>query len=295
MKREPLGARLLQDVLRLTFLGCLLGAMHVGASLPPAASSPLLDVVQRIVAALAGELVALTLIRGLLPRPKVGWFRTTFNAAYVRFLMSASFNQVAWHPLVRGPFWFLHSTRVLYLKALGARVAWTASFHEALVVRDPSLVRIGAGAQLEPGVTLEAALHGAGRVRVGEVMVGPGCLLGAHTLLMPGATLGHEARIEPATVLGEDARVGVGSTIGEGARLERGVDVGSYATVGTGAILGQGVRLGDRARVTSGALVEPDTVVPEREVWSGVPARPAPRIADEDTARLPSSTSRALS
>ena len=58
-------------------------------------------------------------------------------------------------------------------------------------------------------------------------------------------------------------------------RGERGVVLGSYVNVGTGAILSEGVRVGDRARIAPGALVQPDTLVGERETWSGVPARPA--------------------
>lgn len=285
--REPGSVRLLQDILRIVFAGLILAAVGAAAVLPPPVQPPALDTFGRVLAALAAELFTLMVLRELVRRPEPGWFRITVNRDYVRWLLSSTLTEVAWHPLLRLPFWYLHATRVLYLKALGADLAWSASFHAQLVIRDPALLRIGAGAQLEPGVILEAGLHGAGRVRVGAISVGPGCLVGAHALVLPGASLGDDVRVEPATVIGEDVRVGVGSTIGEGARLERGVDLGSYVTVGTGAILSEGVRVGDRARIAPGALVQPDTQIKEREVWAGVPARPVnPWSAAEETDRI---------
>lgn len=273
MKREPASVRVLQDVLRIVFAGAIAGAVVAAVVLPPRIEPAWLDALGRVLAGLAAELFTLLLLRALVRRPKPGWFKIDLNRDYLRWLLSTTLAEVAWLPPFRAPFWLLHATRMLYLKALGADLAWSASFHGALIWRDPSIVHIGPGAQLEAGVVLEAGLHGAGRVRVGEISVGPGCLVGAHVLVLPGASLGDDARVEPATVIGEDVRVGVGCTIGEGVRLERGVDLGSYASVGTGAILSEGVRVGDRARIAPGALVQPDTQIGEREVWAGVPAR----------------------
>lgn len=274
VKREPRRVRLLQDILRLLFAALIIAAVVSAAVLPPPVEPHALDILGRALAGIAAELAALMVLREIVRRPPAGWFRITVNSDYIRWLLSTTLSEVAWFPLFRLPFWFLHFTRVLYLKALGANIAWSSSFHGDITVRDPALLKVGAGAQLEPGVVLEAGLHGAGRVRVGEISVGPGCLVGAHALVLPGASLGDDVRVEPATVIGEDVRVGVGCTIGEGARLERGVELGSYTTVGTGAIVSEGVKVGDRARIAPGAMVQPDTVIGEREVWCGVPARP---------------------
>ena len=272
VRREPALSRALQDLLRLLFLAPIVAAVVVAASLPQPLEPLWLDACARVVAGLAGELLAISTLRLLLPRPELGAHFVGKSKSYARWLLSATFAEVALHPLIRAPFWFLHTTRVLYLRALGAELGFSAGFGADLVVREPSLVRVGPGALLEPGVVLEAALHGAGRVRVGQVIVGRGCLVGAHAILMPGATLGHDARIEPASLIGEDVRVGVGASIGEGARLERGVDLGSYTSVGTGAIVSEGVRVGDRARIAAGAVVPANTQIGERELWAGPPA-----------------------
>ena len=274
MRREPRFAAWTQDLLRSALLILMLGAVVLVESRISVVEPLWLDVVTRAGVAWLTIFLVLAVLRWALPRPPVGALRLEARRDYFVYLMSAVFAEVAMHPMVRGPFWLLHVTRVAYLKILGAQVAWTASFPSTLEVRDPALLVLGAGCQLESGVVVETALHGAGRVRVGRVVVREDCLVGAHVLLMPGCTLGHQARVEPATVVGEGARVGVGATIGEGARLERRVDLGSYTFVGTGAILSEGVRLGDRARVKPGAWVEADTSVPERQTWAGVPARP---------------------
>ena len=273
VRREPVRVRLVQDVLRLAYAALIVVAVYAAVTLPPPTTPAWLDVVGRAIAAIFAILVVLLVLRLLLPRPDLGAFIIAKDRQYWRWLAIVTLTEVAMHPIVRGPFWFLHSTRALYLRVLGARIAWDVGFHGEFRLREPTLVSIGSGSQIEPGVTIEGSLHGAGRVRIAEVILGQGCLVGAHSILMPGSVIGHDARIEPASIIGEDVRIGVGASIGEGVRLEKGVDLGSYVTVGTGAILAEGVRVGDRARVAAGAMVEPGTQIGERELWEGAPAR----------------------
>jgi carbonic anhydrase/acetyltransferase-like protein (isoleucine patch superfamily) len=273
VRREPVKARLLQDVLRLIFWGLLLGGASYAAYFPPPTHPYWLDVTGRVMAFFFAELVILAVLRELVPKPHAGAHKVGNDKEYVRWLISQAFTDVAMHPVIRTPFWSFHTTRVLFLKALGARVSFSVAFSAHTVIREPVLLSIGVGSQLEPGVTIEAALHGAGRIRVAGVIIGQGCLVGAHSILMPGATVGHDVRIEPAAIIGEDVRVGVGASIGEGVRLEKGVDLGSYASIGTGAIISEGVRIGDRAKVAPGAIVEPHTEIGERELWEGAPAQ----------------------
>lgn len=281
VRRQPSQAQLIQDLFRLLFLSVIaLAVLAIFAF--PSRLPPVLDRPARVMLALSAEILVLAILRELVPRPKPGSY-ILGGGAYVRWLASSAFADVAMHPFVRAPFWFLHSTRILYLKALGMDISWRATLPEQVVVRDPALVSIAEGAQLEPGVVLESALHGAGRVRVAPIIIGGGCLVGAHAVLLPGATLGHDATVAPGAFLGENAHVGVGANIGECARIERGVDLGSYTTVGTGAIISEGVRVGDRARIASGAMVERNTEIGEREHWEGTPAR---RVSGERAAAV---------
>ena len=264
---------MLQDVLRLAFWFLVLGGASSAAYFPNTVHPLWLNVGARVFAFFTAQLLVLAILREIVPKPPPGAHMLGKDRAYVRWLISQAFNDVALHPWIRTPFWSFHTTRVLYLKALGARVTWQVGFSADTTIREPALLTIGVGSQLEPGVTIEAALHGAGRIRISEVIIGEGCLVGAHAILMPGATIGHDARIEPAAIIGEEVKVGVGASIGEGARLEKGVDLGSYTSVGTGAILSEGVRVGDRSKIAAGAVVEPHTEIGERELWEGTPAQ----------------------
>ena len=270
--REPWWSSALSDLLRLTLLLAVCLAAGVAASVPPLTEPLWFDIPLRILIGLCAELLALTLLRAVVPKARPGAHRIGWNADYLRWLLSTALNDVAWLPILRAPFTFFRFGRVLYLKLLGADVPWQVSLPDQLTVRDPSLWVVGAGVQLEPGVVVESALHGAGRVRVGRVVVGAGCLIGAHTVLMPGAVVAHEARIGPRVLIGEDAHIGVGVTIESAVQVERGADVGSYATVGGGAILGPGAHIGDRAKVAAGAFIEPDSQIGEREHWTAIPA-----------------------
>ncbi len=270
--REPWWASALGDILRLALLLVLGASVAAAVILPPAAHPAWLDVLGRILAGLTAELLVLLIARALLPVARPGAHRIGWNRDYLRCLCSMALNDVARLSVVRAPFTFFRLGRLLYLKALGAELPWTVSLPDQLTVRDPSLWIVGAGVQLEPGVIVESSLHGAGRIRVGRVSIGAGCLIGAHTVLMPGSVIAHEARIGPRVMIGEDARVGVGVTIESGVQLERGADVGSYASVGWGAMIGPGACIGDRARVAAGAVIEPELNVGEREHWTSAGA-----------------------
>lgn len=263
----------MQDGLRLLFWALVLSGASAAAFYPQTTSPRWLDLSARVFAFFLAELLILAIFREVVPKPRRGAHKVGKDRNYVRWLASQALSDVALHPLIRLPFWTFHTTRVLYLKALGARVSWQVGFSWDTKIREPVLLAIGKGSQLEPGVTIEASLHGAGRIRIAPVIIGEGCLIGAHAILMPGATIGHDVRIEPAAIIGEDVKVGVGASIGEGVRLEKNVDLGSYTSIGTGAIISEGVRVGDRSKIAPGAIVEPHTEIGERELWEGAPAQ----------------------
>jgi acetyltransferase-like isoleucine patch superfamily enzyme len=273
IRRQPPVARLVQDLLGVVFLAIIL-FFDVGVAVKMPRVHPVwIDVARRIMMALAVHIVVLSALRIIVPKPTPGSHLVRLRGPYLRWLISSSFARVAMNPIFRAPYWFLNVTRFLYLRALGARVGWGAAFPSSALVRDPSLMEVGAGAQIEPGVVFESAVHSAGRVHVESVSVGGGTLIGAHVILMPGAAVGHDARVGAGAFLGTHVRVGVSSSIGPRAVLSENVDVGSHAVIGAGAVLSDGVVAGDRARVLPGAVVSSDAQIGDREVWGGSPAR----------------------
>ncbi len=271
--REPRWAAVLRDALKALLLIAIVGPAVAVAMALPAARWAWLDGPGRAFAALSVELGALAVLRLFVPLARSGAHRIGWNNDYLCWLASSALNDVAQLPLLRAPFCFFHFGRVVYFKVLGANLPWAVSLPAHLTVRDPSLWTVERGVQVEPGVTVESALHGAGRVRVGPVTLGAGCLVGAHTIIMPGVVVAPDVRIGPRGLIGEQARIGVGVALGADAQIAREADIGSYATVGGAAVIGESSTLGDRARVSAGASVEPETVIPEREHWSGVPAQ----------------------
>ena len=267
--REPWWASALRDALRLVLLIVIVVAVSAAVVLPPQVQPLWLDVFGRALSGVSAELVVLLLLRALVPTARVGSHRVGWNRNYLRWLASSTLNEVAFLPWVRAPFAAFEASRMLYLQALGARISWTASLASSLTVRDPSLCVIEDGVQVEDQVTIETALHGAGRVRIGRVEVGPGCLVGAHALVMPGVVLAPEARVGPRTVIGENAQIGVCVAVGAGATVGSECDVGSYASIGAAAVVGTGSRIGDRARIADAARLAAETTVHEREVWNG--------------------------
>jgi carbonic anhydrase/acetyltransferase-like protein (isoleucine patch superfamily) len=279
----------LQDSLRALLAAAIVVAVVASVLELPSIRPVWLDRAGRVVAALTAELVAVALLRLAIPRARPGDPLIAGNWQYVRWLMSSVLVEVALHPWFRAPMWFFHITRFLYLRALGADLSWRVAIPADLGIRDPALLTIEAGTQIEAGVVIENAIHTSGRVRIDRVSIGGGCLIGEQAILMPGASLAHDARVSPGAYLGPDAKVGVAAKIGERAVLASGVEVGSYAVIEAGAVLSEGVRVADGARIGAGAVVPPNTEVQEREIWVGAPAGPLPRKPTESRAAAPES------
>jgi carbonic anhydrase/acetyltransferase-like protein (isoleucine patch superfamily) len=274
IRREPPQVRLIQDAIRVACFGAIGLAVLAAVRLPPRIEPAWLDTAGRALAAGVAHLLTVMVLRELVPRPRIGSHLVGKDDNYLRWLASSAYADAVNHPLVRWPYGFLSITQFVYLRAQGAQVRYGASLAWGRVtVREPSLLEVETGAQLEPGVIVEAALGATGRLRVDRVAVGGGCLVGANVVLMPGATLGHDARVGPGAYIGPDVSIGVGTKIGERAVLAAGVDVGAHVRIGAGAVIGENARIADSARVRTGAVIPPGTQVRENEVWQGVPAR----------------------
>ncbi len=102
--------------------------------------------------------------------------------------------------------------------------------------------------------------------------------------VMFGAKIGKDIAlggklVDPQLIsIGEEAIIGQDSvitahTIVSGAIILQPVKIGARATVGVNAVLMSGVEIGSDSVVTAGSVVKPDTIIPEKELWGGVPAR----------------------
>ena len=286
IEREPRFAHLLQDIWRIVFFILFLGA-DVGIVLfLPKIQPDWLDGIGRLSSLFIGHIIVVMITRELVPNPPEGSLRVGKGVAYLKWLILRSFGDVANCRLFAGPFGILHGTRFLYLRALGAKLAYNASIHPTVVISLPSLLAVDAGAQLEAGVKIENVVHAMGRVRISPVTISAGALVGAHVTLMPGATLGPNVRVGPGAYVGPDTCVGVGVKIGEGTILAAGVDLGSYVRIGAGAVIAEGVSIGENAKVRAGSVIPPSTRIRAGEIWQGLPARPVFRDNRHDESQV---------
>ena len=76
--------------------------------------------------------------------------------------------------------------------------------------------------------------------------------------------------------------IGERVTIGHGAVLCS-CRVGSSTLIGNGAVIGPGARIGTGSIVAAGSVVEPDTFVPDGEIWAGNPAAMKRKVSAQDT------------
>jgi len=282
IRREPKSARLIQDGFRLAFTLIIVGALFATWTLLPRLHPPWIDVIARTIAVLLVEVLVVAGLRSIVPVPFVGSHRVGRDKPYVRWLASTALSEVATNIVIAWPFSFLHSTRFVLWRALGANMSFGAGFSYDLKVRDPSLLVVEHGAQLEHGVVIEHGLHARGRIRVDAVHISGGALIGAGVILNPGVSVGHDARVSPRAYVGPDVAIGVGTRIGERAVIAAGVDIGAHARIGAGVVVSEGVRVGDHARLLAGAVIPPNTVIREREVWRGIGARPVFREEQDE-------------
>jgi acetyltransferase-like isoleucine patch superfamily enzyme len=266
----------LADLLRAGYLALIALSVAAALLLLPEAHPPWRDLSGRIVAAAASQIVALALLRQLIPKPLPGIHRIGPNVGYLRWLVSSVLAEVALRGVVRAPFWFFHGTRCWYLRALGADLALRVTIPPDVVVREPAMLSVASGAQLEGGVKIENTAFGEGRITVGAITIGEGSLIGAHAILMPGSAVAHEARIGTGALIGAEARVGFGASIGAGAKIGERAEIGSYAVIGAGVVVGDGAHIGERSRVTPGASVPAGTEVGDRQQWPVLRGDPAP-------------------
>lgn len=126
---------------------------------------------------------------------------------------------------------------------------------------------------------------------VGEPTIGPGCWIGAFTVIdgSGGLTIGRGCDISAGAQIYTHSTVRRAVT-DRAAEVERAPSsIGDCVHIGAAAIVLMGCRIGSHSVVAAGAVVPQHTVAPDWSLIVGVPARVVPDgarglVEDQDTA-----------
>jgi acetyltransferase-like isoleucine patch superfamily enzyme len=110
---------------------------------------------------------------------------------------------------------------------------------------------------------------------VGEPEIGPGCWIGAFTVIdgSGGLTIGAGCDISAGAQIYTHSTVR--RVLSEGSEeIDRAATtIGEHTHIGAGAVILMGATVGDHCIVAAGALIPQHTVIPPWSVAVGVPAR----------------------
>jgi bifunctional UDP-N-acetylglucosamine pyrophosphorylase/glucosamine-1-phosphate N-acetyltransferase len=157
---------------------------------------------------------------------------------------------------------------------------------------DPASTFIDADARIEAGARILpcTVIEGDSRIATG-CEVGPFAHLRPGSVLLAGSEVGNFTETKNATlgagtkakhltylgdvVIGANANIGAGTiTANYDGKAKHQTRIGDRAFIGSGTVLVAPVAVEDEAVTGAGAVVTRRSVVPTRETWVGVPARP---------------------
>jgi len=127
-------------------------------------------------------------------------------------------------------------------------------------------------------------------VLIGDVIVGPGCLVGpcaslrgdiGRLILKAGSNVQDNCTLH--CFPGKDVLVEQDGHVGHGAVLHS-CTIGRNAMVGMNAIVMDDAVIGENSFVAAAAFVKAGAVVPPRTLVAGVPAKPIRELSDEEIA-----------
>lgn len=200
---------------------------------------------------LTALVVAVGVLSALCPRPRPGTHAMMKSASFWGWLLRSLLRRVLFAPGLR---WFLFSSNVLRflaLRALGARVAFTANMSTDVDLLDPWLLEVEPGATIGARSLLSGHFVEGGKLVLGEIKVERGALLAAEVLVGPDVVVGAGAVVKSRTALAVGVRVGARATVGGACNVERDVVIGERARIANALYVPVGLVVPAHARVRS--------------------------------------------
>ena len=173
----------------------------------------------------------------LLPRVRPGRYPMMKGVVFYAWLFRSMLRRALLYPPLKALLFTSNVLRFLTLRALGARVAFSASMSADVDLLDPWLTTVGPGAMIGARCLVSGHYVKGGELILAEVEVGPGALLAADVAIGPGVRVGRDCQVLGRATLAPGAQVGDGAVVGACAYLEPGVEVAPRARVGANAHL----------------------------------------------------------
>lgn len=137
-----------------------------------------------------------------------------------------------------------------------------------------------------------------GSAVIGNVEVGKNVSLWHNSVIrgdMAKITIGDNTNIQDCCVIhcveNVETHVGRDVTVGHGAILHS-CTVDDCSLIGMGAVVLDGARVGKNCIVGAGAVVTPNTIIPDRSLVLGSPARIKRELTDEEIANMKKNSER---
>jgi len=113
---------------------------------------------------------------------------------------------------------------------------------------------------------------------VGEPLIGPGCWIGAFTVIdgSGGLEIGAGCDVSAGAQIYSHSTVRRALNAGAAPVERAATKLGDQVHVGAGAVILMGCEIGDRVVIGAGAVVPQFTVIPDDALAVGVPARIIP-------------------
>jgi hypothetical protein len=153
------------------------------------------------------------------------------SAVFWGWILRMAFTRLLFLPGLKMAIFYSNVLRFLALRGLGANVAFTASMSSDVDVLDPALLTVGPGAMLGSRAMVAGHFIEKNELRLDEVRIGEGALVGMDVACGPGVVIGRRAIVQPRTTLSVRVKIGDDALVGVGCLLEADAVVADGAKV----------------------------------------------------------------
>lgn len=188
-------------------------------------AGPVVAAVAATLSFLFALLLFVALFHRAFPTPTPGRHKVMKGSAFWGWTLNFVLKRVVYFPPLRSVLFSSNVLRYLSLRALGCKIAFTASMSIDADVMDPCLTTIGPGATLGSRVLVSSHYFEGGDLMLAPVTIGKGVLLSVDTMVAPGCVIKDDSKIHGRSSLSVFCTIGEGATVGACCTLDSKVTI----------------------------------------------------------------------